>query len=136
MLQGCLEMFDKQVQFTLEEIRDESGTLWHRIPFAWIRKLHKLSSGLAACPEILNPEYIRVNTLYPNECSWINRSVKNAYEPENPKMQLIRKNVILTRSHRTEWIFDRMKILTGHFVHTRPFNISALFTRIFERLGV
>lgn len=34
MLQGCLEMFDKQVQFILGEIRDESGTLWHRIPFA------------------------------------------------------------------------------------------------------
>ena len=75
-------MFDKQVQFILGEIQDESGTLWHRIPFACIHKLHKLSGGLTACPEILNPESIRVNTLYPNECSWFNRSVKT---PTNPK---------------------------------------------------
>ena len=29
-----------------------------------------------------------------------------------------------------------MKILTGHYVYTAPFNIFALFTRNFERLGV
>ena len=29
-----------------------------------------------------------------------------------------------------------MKILTGHYVYTAPFNIFALFARNFERLGV
>ena len=28
------------------------------------------------------------------------------------------------------------KFITGHFVHSGPFNIFALFTRNFERLGV
>ena len=33
-------------------------------------------------------------------------------------------------------IFDRLKILTGQFVHTGPFDIFALCTSNFERLGV
>ena len=33
-------------------------------------------------------------------------------------------------------IFDRLKILTGQFVHTGRFDIFALFTSNFERLGV
>lgn len=33
-------------------------------------------------------------------------------------------------------IFDRLKILTGQFVHTGPFDIFSLFTSNFERLGV
>ena len=32
--------------------------------------------------------------------------------------------------------FDRLKNLTGHFVHTEPLNIFALFTRNFEPLSV
>lgn len=40
------------------------------------------------------------------------------------------------RSYSTGWIFDWLKILTGHFVHTGPFNICALFTRNFEPPGV
>ena len=33
-------------------------------------------------------------------------------------------------------IFDRLKILAGQFAHTGPFDIFALFTSNFERLGV
>ena len=33
-------------------------------------------------------------------------------------------------------IFNRLKILTGQFVHTGRFDIFALFTSNFERLGV
>ena len=33
-------------------------------------------------------------------------------------------------------IFDRLKILTGQFAHTGPFDIFALFTGNFERLDV
>ena len=33
------------------------------------------------------------------------------------------------RSHSTAWIFNQLKNLTGHFVHTRLFNIFALFTQ-------
>ena len=32
--------------------------------------------------------------------------------------------------------FDRLKNLTGHFVHTEPLNIFALFTRNFEPRAV
>ena len=33
-------------------------------------------------------------------------------------------------------VFDRLKILTGHFVDMEPFNIFTLFPRKFERLSV
>ena len=33
-------------------------------------------------------------------------------------------------------IFDWLKILTGQFAHTGPFDIFALFTGNFKRLGV
>ena len=33
------------------------------------------------------------------------------------------------RLHGTGRIFNRLKNLTGHFVHTEPFNIFALFTQ-------
>ena len=41
------------------------------------------------------------------------------------------RSVIKTKasSYGTGRIFDRLKNLTGHFVHTEPFNIFALFTR-------
>ena len=40
------------------------------------------------------------------------------------------------RSYCLGWTFDQLKILIGHFVHTGPFNICALFTRNFEPPGV
>jgi len=40
------------------------------------------------------------------------------------------------RSQGIGRIFDRLKILTGHFVYTGPFNIFALFTRNFERISI
>ena len=40
------------------------------------------------------------------------------------------------KPHQTGRIFDRLKNLTVHFVHTGPFKIFAFFTRNFERLGV
>ena len=42
------------------------------------------------------------------------------------------KQPSMQRSHGNLRIFN----LTGHFVHTEPFKIFALFTRNFERLGV
>ena len=43
--------------------------------------------------------------------------------------------IIRLRSHGNGLIFDQLKNLTGHFVHTRRFNIFSPFTRNFERLG-
>ena len=60
---------------------------------------------------------------------------------ETPKTTWVSKNFhcyilfhffLLNRwlpSQSTGQIFDWLKILTGHFVHTKPFNIFALFTR-------
>ena len=42
-------------------------------------------------------------------------------------------NELRLRSHDNGRIFDRLNKLTGHFVHTGPFNIFALFKRNFER---
>ena len=39
-------------------------------------------------------------------------------------------------SHGTGRIFQQLKNMTSHYVHTEPFNILALFTRTFERLDV
>ena len=39
-----------------------------------------------------------------------------------------RVRILLRPSHRTGRIFDRLKNLIGHLVHTEPFNIFALFT--------
>ena len=39
-------------------------------------------------------------------------------------------------SHGTEQIFYWLKNLTGHFVHTGPFNIFAIFTWNFEVVGI
>ena len=39
-------------------------------------------------------------------------------------------------SHGTEQIFYWLKNLTGHFVHTGPFNIFAMFTHNFEEVGI
>ena len=33
------------------------------------------------------------------------------------------------RSHSTAWIFNQLKNLTKHFVHTKLFNVFALFTQ-------
>ena len=46
------------------------------------------------------------------------------------------KQAVKLGSHGTGRIFDRQKNLTGHFVHTAPFNIFTLFTGNFERLGI
>ena len=45
-------------------------------------------------------------------------------------------SIIRLTSHGNELNFDQLKNFTGHFVHTGRFNIFALFTRNFERLGV
>ena len=45
-------------------------------------------------------------------------------------------SIIRLSSHGNELIFYQLKNFTGHFVHTGRFNIFALFTRNFERLGV
>ena len=45
-------------------------------------------------------------------------------------------SIIRLSSHGNELIFHQLKNFTGHFVHTGRFNIFALFTRNFERLGV
>ena len=36
------------------------------------------------------------------------------------------EDIVRPRLHGAGWIFDRLKDLTGHFVHRKPFNIIAL----------
>ena len=45
---------------------------------------------------------------------------------------------LLPRLHSrgTEQIFYWPKDLTGHFIHTGPFNIFGKFTRNFEEVGI
>ena len=45
-------------------------------------------------------------------------------------------SVLHVQPHLTDRIFDRRENLTGHLVHTGPFNTFALFTQKFELLGV
>ena len=39
-------------------------------------------------------------------------------------------------SHGTGQMINQLKNMNGHFIYTEPFNIFALFTRIFQHLGV